>query len=460
MPKITQIPEPSPEPAGKAPRSKGQVSRQVGSVGWLFEKYLESTKEEFRDIVQNVYNAPELRHPYYAVVKHDDAPFAIRHDVSKSEGIRYRVLNPPGFWGGLEYAILQWEVTRTKNRHDEQGTYFSHAGEELLWAKDPLFYEFFGVNPKRLDVPRTLESFPHPVKPGTIIRIRPEIPHHNYIPNAARRPAEGIFVLFSPSRTPNTLALPDEDARSGKPNRDEDSDEHPGSPSLQEDADDRDQFPERSLSFNKSDLQDFSTYALVSSGIAERLRTARSRSGYPISMVSKHTAFNASFLWRLENGQSNISVANLLRLADHLGVDLTGLADAILAPPLFEAGSDDERDWQNDHDHWLHYHVHELNARDCLRINARRLGVIANRSSWIILQGEDVMFEASLPDPNRTKKRPARELLEEFDTVHLRPLPGDADIRFKAGAKAQLLEIRFGGRCTCGRAIHRSAPIS
>src|SRR5690349_8221463 len=124
MPKITQIPEPNPEPTGKGPRTKGQVSRQVGSVGWLFEKYLESTDGEFREIVQNVYNAPELRYPFYAVVKHDDAPWAIRHDVLKNEKIRYRVLNPPGFWGGLEYAILQWEVTRTKKQHDKQGTYF------------------------------------------------------------------------------------------------------------------------------------------------------------------------------------------------------------------------------------------------------------------------------------------------------------------------------------------------
>ncbi len=63
----------------------------------------------------------------------------------------------------------------------------------------------------------------------------------------------------------------------------------------------------------------------------ERVRARRHELGLSQEKLAEGTALHWSFLGRIERGQANLTLRNILRLADALGVDpavlITGLRD-------------------------------------------------------------------------------------------------------------------------------------
>ena len=56
--------------------------------------------------------------------------------------------------------------------------------------------------------------------------------------------------------------------------------------------------------------------------IGERIREARRRKGMVLAALSAPTGLSPAFLSRLERGEASTSIANLIRIAGVLGVEL------------------------------------------------------------------------------------------------------------------------------------------
>jgi len=66
--------------------------------------------------------------------------------------------------------------------------------------------------------------------------------------------------------------------------------------------------------------------------IGNRLRSARSGAGVTLAAVARQAGLSESFLSRLERGQAVASIANLIQLAEVLGLGLHELFDSAVAP--------------------------------------------------------------------------------------------------------------------------------
>ncbi len=66
--------------------------------------------------------------------------------------------------------------------------------------------------------------------------------------------------------------------------------------------------------------------------IGERIREARRRNGMILATLSAPTGLSAAFLSRLERGEASTSIANLIRIAGVLGVELQDFFAADEAP--------------------------------------------------------------------------------------------------------------------------------
>jgi transcriptional regulator with XRE-family HTH domain len=69
--------------------------------------------------------------------------------------------------------------------------------------------------------------------------------------------------------------------------------------------------------------------------IGERIREARRRKGMVLAMLSAPTGLSPAFLSRLERGEASTSIANLIRIAGVLGVELQEFfgADEVASKP-------------------------------------------------------------------------------------------------------------------------------
>ena len=71
---------------------------------------------------------------------------------------------------------------------------------------------------------------------------------------------------------------------------------------------------------------------LVTQQIGRRLRSARSSAGLTLTNLAGRTELSEGFISRLERGLASASIANLVRLADVLGLGLNELFDSPAAP--------------------------------------------------------------------------------------------------------------------------------
>jgi DNA-binding XRE family transcriptional regulator len=346
--------------------------------------------------------------------------------VSPEAGIDYTLHSPPLHWGAPKYSILRWTVSGRKKTGDD-GRYFSHCGEEVIFTDDPgVCYGFF--DPGNED-----EDKRYIVKPGELMRIRPRYPHYNYRetsgrndPNKPERPPRGWLVLRSLSGTAITDTFPlddTEDPTLGRPNH-----------------------PQASDLIKPSKLKNPSSYALVSLGISERLRRTRQRSGLTINQLADEIGMNASFLGKLESGDANISIDHLNRIAASLGMDMIKLPD--------EFGQDHIVDISRSFEaHWLHPRLHYpgIGTAHVLNKPPDRDGpftpVAGECSSWIVAKGK-VIFQVNLSgETTDGEETTVEQILSTNDVLHLRQSRFHMSVQ--ALQQTTLIEVRYSSNCSC-----------
>lgn len=411
------------------------VKRQQGTVGHLQEVFVQDDRA-FKEIYEDLVRTISGKEFHYSHIRGTDAPRAKRSEVPYGTPIKYWLYNAPGFWGDRHFSVMRWQVTA--DEADSPG-FFSHTGEELLYTPDDgLYYGFFS--------PRRSDDLVIKVPAERIVRVHPEVPHRNFKrrPRTKWRDPEGPsgwIILRSESDTQFTSAYPEE-PESGDTQHDGDTG------GAADDAADDNNHPRRTAHkpLTRKKLQDASVFAMHAWGIGEQIRWQRQKAGLTINELAQLTAMNASYLGRLEKGEVNISIPNLRRIAQLVGLNLTRLEDAIRATdnPMFL-----ER--RAPGTHWLHAHRHVVEEKGRLPVKPPKERLAGESSTWIVVEGE-LVFQL---DVDGTPK-PLKEFVSGDDVVHLRePIRENDGITFTALERSVLLEIRYSAHCTCADEVDR-----
>jgi transcriptional regulator with XRE-family HTH domain len=348
---------------------------------------------------------PEDVRPY-AIVK-SGRP-ALRTDVEKADGIDYESYNPPAW--DLPYSLL-----RVRFEPLPKKDFIYHGGEELLVPLGGAVVYHFYWSPGG-EPPRTVVA--PPLRPGAIVRINPQLPHHTWA--AGRAPAEAWMLFRHLSDTAAAIsidsALDDSPAHHPTPRR-----------------------------VARPDLADPGRYALIAWGLAERIRLARERANLRLAQLAHACEIDPSHLSRIENADTNVSLDTLVRIARVLRL---GLADLVTPPardrevaalPRRKGRSPERRPllspWPG---HLLHVSLWDAPASSTADVAAATPP--GARSSWILLEGRAVL---EIPAPGAG----GHELLEAGQAIH-----------FRHGAAAKLLALQdtraihvvYSAACPCG----------
>ena len=324
--------------------------------------------------------------------------------------------NAPNYWGDPAYSVLRWTVPKSEKRVH----LMSHSSEELLWCEGgPLHYQFFfspgGVKPAEL-------LFPVPKK--ELIRIRPQIPHHNYSPGTS---SSGWMIVLHKTGDPNRLEMPEDAAMKIQ------------TPSSGSSGSDRDRFRE---GFTEEELTDPTTYSLVAWGLSEKIRIARLRANLTIKQLAALCDIHPSYVWRLENADTNISMDTVFQMAKLLRIDLTDFLKIAACESPYSTDTDRVKPSPGDskHDHPMLYsdpeYAHRLHPHFwCLEPNDEATIPLPrgtdDQSTFIVLEG-NVQFR--------------HFSLVAGAVLHLRERSA---MGLKATLRSKLLEIRYSTVCTC-----------
>ena len=392
-------------------QSRPDRRRKAKSIGWLAEIYFRDGRDAAQTALEAV--SPENLLRNCRVVRGGEQ--ALRTNAEQRDRIRYQSFNPP-LWG-WPYSIL-----RARFDPVEKEKFMHHGGEEILLpTQGSVAYHFFWSAGQ---TEPTRKLLPNPVKPGDIIRINPQIPHHTWAADEEQAEAWMIIRDLSDSTAGTHLDLA-ADVR---------LEVHP--PRAQLTAD---------------ELRRGERYALAAWGISEKIRLGRLRAGLSIRELATAGQTDPAQLSRIENGasSSNVSLEVLLRIARCLGLEIQQLL------------SDDSVDKRNP------FKVERIDpvrkgvgARSVLCIRGRHLlhvdhwGVPEGETmnldeedredsqahrSWIVLKGEAIF---TLVDPSAGT---TKELVDRDSVIHCRNHAGLTS--FRALQDLELLRVTHSAHC-------------
>ena len=385
--------------------------RKVRSIGWLAEIYFRDGRDAAQTALEAV--SPENLLRNCRVVRRGEQ--ARRTSADQRDRIRYQSFNPP-LWG-WPYSIL-----RARFDPVEKEKFMHHGGEEILLpTHGSVSYHFFW---SAGDAEPTRKLLPNPLKPGDIIRINPQIPHHTWA--AGEESAEAWMIIRDLTDTTAGTHL--------DLNADVRLEVHP--PRAQLTADELRQ-PER--------------YALAAWGISEKIRLGRLRAGLSIRELATACQTDPAQLSRIENGasSSNFSLEVLLRIARCLGLEIQQLLsdDSIDKRNPFKVERIDrarkgggtrsvlcipER-------HLLHVEHWSVPAGETIRLDQEDPEDSLAHRSWIVLKGEAI-FNLVDPIAGTTK-----ELVDRDSVIHCRNHAGLSS--FRALQDLKLLRVTHSAHC-------------
>ena len=372
------------------------------TLGWLMNVYFTQGRDAAESALRSVVPAPGL----HAVVKAGRDTW--RTDVDERDGISYENFNPPAFWEH-PYSILKVRfLPRVKN------DFMFHHGEEFLTPLDgAVRYHFFWSGGGR---PAERVLLDAPVKPGSIICIDPQTPHHAWA--EGDRPADAWMIIRDASNRAVSISV---------------------------DPDLRPQSERSDVSRRASvdQLEDPSHYALIAWGLLERIRSHRERARLTIAELAGRCDLDAGHLSRVEAGKANLSLEALVRIARFLQINVADL----VPPPV-------DRPWRVEplrgdgamtplfgaragRPHLLHAHVIELASG---KTEALPVGSDPSEySSWIALSGR-ALFEFTEATTH------TGELVERGNVIHFR---SPIALRVSALESSRLLRVTYSSVCTC-----------
>ncbi len=385
--------------------------KKIRSIAWLAEIYFRDGGDAARTALEAVSPGDLLQN--YLVVRRGE--HALRTHAQQRDRIRYQSFNPP-LWG-WPYSIL-----RVRFDPAEKDRFMHHGGEEvLLPIQGSVCYHFFWSAGRGRPTRKVL---PSPLKPGSIIRIDPQIPHHTWA--AGEEPAEAWMIIrdLTDGTAGTHLDLPLGVNLEVKT-------------------------PRRQLT--SKELEQSERYALVAWGIAEKIRLSRLRASLSIRQLATACQIDAAQLSRIENGSSssNVSLEVLLRIARCLGLEIQQLLSTEFIdkrnPFKIEKISQTRKARVVrsvlciPQRHYLHLDHWSVPEGETLNLKEDRGDPDAHRS-WIVLKGEAI-FDLADPISGTT-----RELVDRDSVIHCRNHAGVTSIR--ALQNLRLLQITYSPRCS------------
>jgi transcriptional regulator with XRE-family HTH domain len=389
------------------------------SLGWLEQLYFTQGAEAAKAEFERDFSA--VSESSYRLLRLGEGQAVRRTDAEAKDGISYDSYSPPAFWE------LPYQVLRLRMEKVTQDEFLFHSGEEILVPlSGAIRYHFFWCDPSRGQTSLGRDEL-EPLKPGSIIRINPELPHHAWA--SVKEGATAWMITRPMSNTKTSIYLNTQL---------EAAELHPTPRRIKED-----------------DLKKPGQYALRAWGIADRIKLQRFRSNLRIAQVAAHCGIDASHLSRIENYETNVSLDALLRIGTFLGIDL----DRLMAPPPW--GYDVASFSLREHDeaspytaplsgafspqnspqpsHFLHPIYWKIGAGrqlDKLKLKDAKFN---HPASWIMLSGRVIM------DVRRGDDSIA-ELVEKDSVLHLRDSPPK---KLQALEDSELLQIVYSGECFC-----------
>ena len=395
--------------------SKPERRRKVRSIGWLAEIYFRDGRAAAQTALEAVSPGDLLRN--CRVVRRGEQ--ALRTNSEQRDRIRYQSFNPP-LWG-WPYSIL-----RARFDPVEKAKFMHHGGEEILLPTEgSVTYHFFWSDGHAEPTRRLL---PNPVKPGSMIRINPQIPHHTWA--ASEESAEAWMIIRDLTDTTAGTHL-DLAADVSLP------------------------VPPPRGQLTADELRHGERYALAAWGISEKIRLARLRAGLSIRELATACQTDPAQLSRIENGasSSNVSLEVLLRIARCLGLEIQQLLsdDSIdkgnpfkvekidrshkgggARPVLCIAGR-----------HRLHLEHWSVPEGATIRLDPEDQQDSLAHRSWIVLRGEAI-FNLVDPAAGTTK-----ELVDRDSVIHCRNQAGPTS--FRALQDLELVRVTHSVHCPAAK---------
>jgi transcriptional regulator with XRE-family HTH domain len=376
----------------------------------LAEIYFRDGREAAKTALEAVTPGELLEH--YRVVRRGE--HALRTHGERRDRILYQTFNPP-FWA-WPYSILRCRFDAA-----EKESFMCHAGEEILLPiSGSVSYHFFWSAGQREPTRRLL---PNPVKPGSAIRIDPQIPHHTWAAGEGSAEAWMIIRDLTDTSAGTHLDLPRDVSLEVQP-------------------------PRRQLT--AEELAQSERYALAAWGISEKIRLGRLRAGLSIRQLATACQIDAAQLSRIETGSSssNVSLEVLLRIVRCLGLEIQ---------ELFSAEFDDESnpftiesiDQTGEAEemrsvlclpqrHLLHLEHWSMPEGKIISLEGDQ-GPSRAQRSWIVLKGEAI-FDLAASSSGSNK-----ELIDRDCVIHCRNHKGLTSIR--ALQDLELLQVTYSSRC-------------
>jgi transcriptional regulator with XRE-family HTH domain len=387
----------------------GGKDRERKGLAFLEQLFFTDGAEAVRQAMVRI--SPSFLAQPYAIMKTGSGQKTVRTGADESDQIEYESYNPPSIWGA-PYAVhlVTFQPAPKKD-------FMHHVGEELLTpVAGQVTYHFYWTPGSSL--PQHIELKP-PLKVGKIARINPQIPHHTWAAGNEKSIAWMIFRDLSGS--PAAISL---------------------GPVLDN------QTQPKSLRVTEETLRDKpGIYALIAWGLAEKIRIARQRANITSAELAQLVGVDASYIYRVENADTNLSTDKLLSIASVLNISLQGFVDSGSWNYEIDSLKDKGKGISPQQvlckpsslPHFLHPHVLNIAKDNTIRARSLESEYEDEYSTWIMLEGE-CLVKIEQEDQS------SDEILTKGGVLHFRQgLP----LSIRALSSVQLLQIACSRVCGC-----------
>jgi transcriptional regulator with XRE-family HTH domain len=393
------------------------------SLSWLEELYFEEGHEAANEAFQRLLPDADLRS--YHVQRPGQGQLAQRTDIQSADNVAYRSFNAPSLWN-IPYSVLRMRPDQTP-----RSDFVYHGGEELLVPiSGRIQYHFFCNADAKQPECKIAENL---VGPGSVIRINSQLPHHAWAVDEGG--AEAWMIL-------RHLGSADASTRVNFEWTGIDSHSAPRAMKVE-------------------DLMGPGRYALITWGLAEKIRLYREQANLRVVQVANACRINPAQLSQIESAEIDVPIDILIRIARFLRI---GIDDLIAPVPwqyqIFDLPRAEDKsrnplrlllDKPPGFDHFLHPSWRSLPAGIAVEIHEQdrlRMGAVA---SWIMLAGRIIVsIKGSLGN--------SLELLEEGSVIHFRRAN---PVRIQALESSQILQVIYSANCSCrnsGSVLERERP--
>jgi transcriptional regulator with XRE-family HTH domain len=403
--------------------AKKKSAKKALNLGWLQELSFAKGAAKAKSAFEKEF--PAATESLYRLYRSGDGQPVHRTDAEARDGISYDTYSPPAFWE-TPYQLLRLRLEQVNQRE-----FLFHSGEELLIPlTGEIKYHFFWKDPKT-GASSPKRDVTDALKPGSIIKINPKLPHHAWA--SVKKGATAWMITRPTSNIGTSIYL-----------------------NTPLDAPDLHPTPRR---VKEADLKKPGQYALIAWGLAEKIRLQRFRSNLRIAQVAAHCGIDASHLSRIENADTNVSLETLLRIGKFLRIDL----DRLMAPepwgyeieklalqqskgaPIFQELLTEpvgpRESFQPSH--FLHAVYWELQEGQQVPTPKPSGAKYKHPSSWILLSGRIIMDV-------RTNTGSIAELVEKDSVLHLREDPPQ---NIHALQDSKMVQIIYSGECFCKKVV-------